>query len=227
VVHDSVTIDNVTVTMQAVELAQQVSGSFTSDTEASGILGLSFSSLNTGRWPASGTLLSKLTLCVPVLPVQQMTFFDTAVEEAVLPQQLFTADLQKGAPGSYDFGYIDSSKYTGDLVYTDVDSSQGFWNVTTTGYRVGSSDLRSVSLSGIVDTGTSLLVLDRAVATDYWGNVNGASYDSTQAGFVFPCGADLPILSLGFAQILFNIPGDYLNYAPINDTGMSARRLSL
>ncbi|KAL6244233.1 hypothetical protein RBB50_009103 [Rhinocladiella similis] len=200
VVHDSVTIDNVTVMMQAVELAQQVSSSFTSDTQFSGILGLSFSSLNTVR------------------PVQQTTFFDTAIEEGVLPQQLFTADLQKGALGSYDFGYIDRSKYTADLVYTDVDSSRGFWNVTTTGYQVGSSDLQAVSLSGIVDTGTSLLVLDQAVVADYWGSVNGASYDSTQAGFVFPCEADLPTFSLGFENVLFSVPGDYLNYAPINDT---------
>lgn len=213
--------------MQAVELAQQVSSSFTSDTQFSGILGLSFSSLNTGRFPSSDTLLSRLTQCVSVRPVQQTTFFDTAIEEGVLPQQLFTADLQKGALGSYDFGYIDRSKYTADLVYTDVDSSRGFWNVTTTGYQVGSSDLQAVSLSGIVDTGTSLLVLDQAVVADYWGSVNGASYDSTQAGFVFPCEADLPTFSLGFENVLFSVPGDYLNYAPINDTGMSALRHSL
>ncbi|KAL9109891.1 MAG: hypothetical protein Q9187_008111, partial [Circinaria calcarea] len=39
---------------------------------------------------------------------------------------LFTADLRHAEPGSYDFGFIDTTKNTGDLVSLDVDSTQGF-----------------------------------------------------------------------------------------------------
>ena len=45
---DTVTIDNITVGTQAVELAEQVSTGFQQDTELDGLLGLAFSSLNSG-----------------------------------------------------------------------------------------------------------------------------------------------------------------------------------
>lgn len=58
---------------QAVEVAQQVSSSFTSDSSIDGLLGLAFSSLNT------------------VSPTPQKTFFDNA--KASLDSSVFTADL--------------------------------------------------------------------------------------------------------------------------------------
>jgi len=52
-----------------------------------------------------------------VTPKPQTTFFDTAFSEGLLQADVFTADLKKGAPGSYDFGFIDSTKYTGSITY--------------------------------------------------------------------------------------------------------------
>ena len=46
---DTVAIDNVTIVKQAVELAEQVSSSFQADTNLDGLLGLAFSSINTGE----------------------------------------------------------------------------------------------------------------------------------------------------------------------------------
>ena len=45
---DDVTVGGITVTKQAVELAEQVSSQFVQDTQSDGILGLAFSSINTG-----------------------------------------------------------------------------------------------------------------------------------------------------------------------------------
>ena len=36
--------------------------------------------------------------------------------------------------GKYNFGYIDSSAYTGPLSYTPVDNSKGDWRFTADGY---------------------------------------------------------------------------------------------
>ena len=96
---DTVTIGGLSVTGQAVELAEQVSAQFVQDTANDGLLGLAFSSINT------------------VMPDQQTTFFDTAISEGLLAANVFTADLQAGKPGSYDFGFIDSSKYSGSITY--------------------------------------------------------------------------------------------------------------
>ena len=66
-----------------------------------------------------------------VQPVKQTTFFDTV--KSTLEEQLFTADLKRGTEGSYDFGFIDNSKYSGSIHYTSVDNSNGFWQFSAGG----------------------------------------------------------------------------------------------
>lgn len=68
---------------------------------------------------------------------------------------MFAASLKHNAPGSYDFGFIDNSKYTGSLEYTPVDSSKGFWMFTADGYGVGSSQPTSTPIQGIAGTSPS------------------------------------------------------------------------
>ena len=90
---DKVVVGGVTATSQAVEAATSVSAQFVQDTASDGLLGLAFSSINT------------------VSPTKQTTFFDTV--KSTLAKALFTADLKKGAPGSYTFGLV----FLGDEPY--------------------------------------------------------------------------------------------------------------
>ncbi len=142
---DSVVVGGVTATSQAVEAATSISSSFASG-QGDGLLGLAFSSINT------------------VTPDRATTFFDTVSSQ--LAADLFTARLRKGTPGTYDFGYIDSSKYSGDIYYTDVDNSQGFWGFTPDSYSVGSSQGSASIGASIADTGTTLLLLPDDVVRD-------------------------------------------------------------
>jgi len=171
-----------------------------SDADNDGLVGLAFSSINT------------------VTPTAQTTFFDTV--KSSLQSALFAADLKKGAAGSYDFGYIDESKYEGDLVYTAVDNSQGFWQFTAESYSVGST-AGSGSISGIADTGTTLLLLDDSVVSAYYKQVSGSSNDATQGGYIFPCGNTLPDFSITVGGEVRTIPGSYMNYAPTDNTSVS------
>jgi len=195
-----VVVGPVTATSQAVEAATSVSSEFTQDTDNDGLLGLAFSSINTVR------------------PTQQKTFFDTV--KSSLAKPLFAADLKKGTAGSYDFGYIDSSKYTGSITYVPVSTANGFWEFTAGGYSVGTSTSTTGSIGdSIADTGTTLLYLPTAAVRAYYAKVPSAQSSSTYGGYVFPCSATLPAFNVNIGGKLFVVPGSYINYAPANAAG--------
>jgi hypothetical protein len=39
------------------------------------------------------------------------------MNQGLLTEPVFTADLKAGAAGSYDFGFVDPDKYNGDIAY--------------------------------------------------------------------------------------------------------------
>ncbi|CAK7229788.1 hypothetical protein SCUCBS95973_007346 [Sporothrix curviconia] len=197
---DTVVIGGVTVTSQAIECAETVSSSFTSDSAVDGLVGLGFDSLNTAS------------------PKAVATFFDNAASSLDAP--LFTADLKHDAPGSYDFGFINSSLYTGSITYVPVDTNPGYWTWTSSGYAVGTAAFSSTSISGIADTGTTLLYLPAAIIKAYYAKVSGSSNSNTYGGYVFSCSATLPTFTFGVGSSRITIPGNYLNYAPV-ETGSS------
>jgi len=194
---DTVTIGGTTVTGQKVERATRASSAFTSGPN-DGLVGLAFDSINT---------------CSP----QQCTTFVTNAINQGLPLPVFTAALKYHKAGTYDFGKIDSSKYTGSIAYTSVDTSQGFWQFTPSSYSIGSGSARSGSLNGIADTGTTLIYADDAVVSAYYAQVSGAKNSNTYGGYVFPCSATLPSFSLTIAGYKATVPGTYINYAPVTD----------
>lgn len=83
----------------------------------------------------------------PVQPTQQKTFFDNA--QAGLDSPLFAAFLPFQATGAYDFGATDSSRYTGEIAYTSVDDSNGWWEFPSTSYKVGDKAFTSTGYTAI------------------------------------------------------------------------------
>lgn len=197
---DTVSIGGVSVAGQAVELAKTVSSTFTSDSTVDGLVGLGFDSLNTAS------------------PKAVNTFFGNA--ESQLDSPLFTADLKHNAPGTYDFGFINSSLYTGSITYVPVNTNPGYWTWTSSGYAVGTASFTSSSLTGIADTGTTLLYLPLTIVKAYYAKVSGSSNSNTYGGYVFPCSATLPTFTFGVGSARITIPANYLNYGPVS-TGSS------
>jgi aspergillopepsin I len=191
---DTVKLGSATVTSQAVEQATSASASFVTG-DSDGLLGLAFSTINT------------------VTPKQQLTFYDNI--KSTLATPVFTADLKHQAPGTYTFGSIDTTKYTGDLFYVSVDSSNGFWEFTATGYQIGTAAAKTESVDAIADTGTTLLIISDDIAAAYYAAVDGAYYDVTQGGYVFDCSATLPDFTAIIGSYKAVIPGKYVNFAPI------------
>ena len=110
-------------------------------------------------------------------------------------------------------GTIDSSKYTGSITYIDVDDSQGFWEFTGSGYAVGSGSFKSTSIDTIADTGTTLIYIPDAVVEAYYGQVSGASYDSSRVDTHSPA-LLTSLTSLSICSYEAVVPGKYINYAP-------------
>ncbi|OMP83157.1 Aspartic protease PEP1 [Diplodia seriata] len=191
---DKVVVGGVTATSQAVEAATSISSSFVEDTDTDGILGLAFGSLNT------------------VKPEAQVPFFDTVADD--LAEKLFAVTLKRGEAGSYDFGFRNESKYTGDIAYVDVDTSNGFWEFAPSGYAVGNGSVVNASIDAIADTGTSLLLLPEAIVTAYYDTIEGSAYFAQFGGFVFPCG-DVPDFTLVIGGQERTVPGEYINYSAI------------
>jgi len=150
-----------------------------------------------------------------------MTFMDNAITQG-LPQPLFTADLKRSATGSYDFGFIDDSKYTGDITYVPVVPDQGFWEFNVTGYTVGSGTTTIADYDSIADTGSSLMYMPTDVVGAYYGQIQGAMIDNAAGGWVLPCDITPPDLTLAIAGYNAFIPGSYMMYAPVTDASRSS-----
>ncbi|KAK0621950.1 penicillopepsin [Bombardia bombarda] len=196
---DTVEIGGVVVENQAVELATAVSASFVQDVQNNGLLGLAFSQLNT------------------VKPQQQKTFFDNVLPS--LAEPVFTADLRKDAAGAYEFGRIDTTKFTGDMAWIPVNTTNGFWQFATSGFAVdGGAVAATATAQAIADTGTTLMLVSQEVADGYYSQVEGAVNNEQVGGFIFPCDAVLPDLQVDVGGIYTaTIKGDDINFAPVQD----------
>ena len=129
--------------------------------------------------------------------------------------------LKYHAPGTYDFGFINTARYSGAITYTSVSTSQGFWMFTPSGYAVGSGSVKTGSLAGIADTGTTLILAGSGVVSAYYAQVSGARLNSAQGGYTFPCSATLPSFTVVINGYKAVVPGKFMNYAPVDNAGTS------
>ncbi|ETS75953.1 hypothetical protein PFICI_12897 [Pestalotiopsis fici W106-1] len=196
---DTVTIGGVTYASQAVEAAEKVSSEFVSDTDSDGLLGLAFSNLNS------------------VTPTAQKTFFDNI--KSTLTQPLFVANLKHDEAGTYEFGAIDTSAYTGEIAYTAVSTSPGYWTFDAAGYSIGSAASSGAAIQGIADTGTTLLYLPTAIVKKYYAQVTSAKYSELEGGYTLSCNGSPPDFNIFIGTTKITVPGSYIAYAPLTTGG--------
>jgi Eukaryotic aspartyl protease len=101
---------------------------------------------------------------------------DNLVSQNLINQPVFGVFLGKeknGGGGEYIFGGYDQSKVGGTLTTVPVDSSQGFWGITVDDLAAGSTS--TGSFSGILDTGTTLLLLPQQQADTIAQQFNATS----------------------------------------------------
>ncbi|KAK3179129.1 hypothetical protein K4F52_009375 [Lecanicillium sp. MT-2017a] len=196
---DVAAVGSVSYDKQAIQVAVSVSDSISADNFFAGILGLASSSANT------------------VKPNRQRTFIDNIKDD--LAEPVFTANLKKGVPGTYNFGYINESEYIGDIEYTPINLLTPFWEINLSGSQIGKDgEFDNVPVRGIVDTGTSLLMMPQQVVDDYYAELEGSFFNYEKGVMMYPCDLTPPDFIFGVGDYRGVIPGHYMNYARANET---------
>ncbi|KAJ1304079.1 hypothetical protein OPQ81_008483 [Rhizoctonia solani] len=203
VVLDTVTIGDITIQRQAVEVAQQLSDEFVRG-GSDGLLGLAFPKLNTVR------------------PHQQKTPMQNMVEQGLVKDPIFTVKLDKhDSRGFYTFGYINKNVHSSKIYWQEVITDNGWWEVVSPYVRVGSKIYnRGGSNTAIIDTGTTLILLDDETIEHLYSQISGAKLDQSIGGYIFPTNAHIPELAFCVGRWLFTVPGEDLAFSDVGN-GMS------
>ncbi|KAL6907342.1 acid protease [Trichoderma evansii] len=141
---------------------------------------------------------------------------------SALDSGVFTTSFDDSTnTGEFEFGYVDPSKFTGALAYAPLNvssSSGGEWITEFSGF-VANNNFYIYSWTVIVDTGTGGSGIPRIVADYYFSQVPGATWNSAQNQYQYPCSESLPDLTIGIGSVTkFTLPGKGLAGSSLEGT---------
>lgn len=193
---DDVKIGDVKISKQAVQLMTSQLSDIQAMT-ADGVLGLALGHVNSGR------------------PTAVETPLESMINQNLLSEQLFTVNL--GNDPFMSFGFVDEAVCGGrDIHWVDVDPVKwGYWSFATGVVRVGDKCFKRQKGFAIADTGSTFLLTHPYIVWMVYKEIQGASYDPRQPGWVYPSGADIP-------EIAFSVGKDDTCMVVINDKNMAA-----
>jgi aspergillopepsin I len=131
----------------------------------------------------------------PPLPVPTLVRRRDANFFRSLPAPLWTVDWHNSTQsGQFQFGWIDSSKYVGEIAYGALATTGGLWTIQVQGVGAGYADAKfhAKKFQVVVDTGTSGGTISRAVADLYWRGVPNSRWDAAWNNYLYPCAQVLP-----------------------------------
>jgi len=205
VYYDTVTVQGVSVSNQAVETATNLSGAFLTDVQSDGLFGLAFSKINT------------------VTPTKQNTPFQNMLNQKLLDRPIFTVKLDKGDSGGfYTFGHVNGGVLPPnvDMWTTYVDPSNGWWEFESRAIMIGKREFpRPPGNTAIADTGTTLILLDDNIVYSIYSAIRGAVLNHAAGGWIIPSSATCPDIYFACGDRYFGIPGDDLKFSPASAKG--------
>lgn len=120
----------------------------------------------------------------------------------------------------YTFGYIDQDTMTAtgasEPNYADVDNSQGFWQIQSTSATINGDTITRSGNTSIMDTGTTLCLVDDSLVDAVYKAIPGAKYDQSNQGYVFPSSTsadDLPDVQLAIGDAMVAFQKEDLGFA--------------
>jgi hypothetical protein len=150
------------------------------------------------------------------------TFMTNAIEQNAIALPVVSAYLPSlrrsgGKGGHYLFGAIDSTKFHGNLTYVPV-TLKGYWQVTIQDILVNGLSLNR-SYQGIVDTGTTLIILDANTTAAVHAKIEGSYYDREKQAWIVPCSLSKSTSSsmgVRLADRVFEVPMADIAWEPVS-----------
>ena len=140
------------------------------------------------------------------------TLMDVIASQKLLKANMFGVHLSRSADGATDgqitFGAPDTSKFSGDLSYTNTISTDGLWEIPADGAGVNGQSLELAGKTAIIDTGTSYILMPLEDATALHAKVPGSA--NSGETFTVPCDTTLAV-QFTFSGVAYDVlPKDYV-----------------
>jgi hypothetical protein len=208
---DTLDLGGLKVENQCIELATKLSSSFQRD-PGDGLLGLAFSTINTVK--RNGRSSPQTT------PVDNMISQGDIPAGAELFTSAFYSDRDAGTESFFTFGWVDEALVASsgqEVQWIEIDNSMGFWQFPSTSVQVNGKTVKLSGNTAIADTGTTLALVSDTVCEALYGAIPGATYDSSNGGWVFPLStkaSDLPTFTIACGPYYFQIQPEDFAFAP-------------
>lgn len=193
--NDTVKIGDITIQNQHIELAQEVSSQFQTES-SSGLLGLAWGEYDHDYPQNELTLLGNINTVVPnpvPTPVDNMiTQKDIPADAELWSVYLGSVKDQKDpdhGKSFYTFGNYDESvvKASGqEIAWTPIDDSEGFWMFPSESATINGKLLQLSGNRAMADTGTTLMLVSDEFCKALYAAIPGAKYDREQGGWLVP-----------------------------------------
>ncbi|KAI9891033.1 MAG: hypothetical protein M1814_003384 [Vezdaea aestivalis] len=196
---DQVEVGGVTIQNQIIGLSDPGNGtgdgksglSVLESRQIAGILGCAFKKINS------------------VKPSPVLNVFENAVPILTQPMMAVGFD-EDGNRGRIDWGYVDKSRFVGDLKWTQVDSSAGYWDVPVDNMWINGIKTRLSTSKGTVDTGTTLILLSRKDLEAFYGLIPGASRNARFKAWTFPANSSIPQFEISVGGYRAVVPTSFI-----------------
>jgi hypothetical protein len=143
------------------------------------------------------------------------SFLQSLVASKALKSNVFGISLNRASDGpntgEINFGTPDTSRYSGDLSYTDVSSAGGgFWALPMANIGLGTTQAGITSKLAYIDTGTSFIFCSSSDAQIFHSIVPGAT-TSDNVTFHVPCTTTASV-TFTFGSTAFSVsPKDWIS----------------
>ncbi|KAL5346002.1 hypothetical protein ACLOAV_009032 [Pseudogymnoascus australis] len=136
-------------------------------------------------------------------------FASALIDKKLLDKNIFSVNIYRASDlannGEITFGGVDTSKYTGDITYTDTATKGGSWVIPVDGAGFNGEDSGLKGKNAIIDTGTTYCFMPPADAKSFYSSVPGAKVSEDGGSYAVPCTTTIPA-EFTFSGAKYSIP---------------------